>query len=261
MFVLKDSFSLIISLTKRDIESRYKNSILGLVWSIAFPLFMLAIYSFVFGFIFKSKWHGSASNGINYSLIMFVGLVLHTFISDCLGRATTVIESNANYVKKVIFPLESLCWVSLLSALFQFFISFIVLFGFLVLGGNKIHITILLVPILILPFILLCYAFILFISALSVYIKDIAQMMSIFISILLFMSPVFYSVSSIPEKFRWMIFMNPSTFIINSMRKIVLYGEMFSIKYYLIYFVVSFVLYFMALKWFKKLKGGFSEVL
>ncbi|EJL6368248.1 ABC transporter permease, partial [Vibrio cholerae] len=133
MKTLVKNYSLIISLTKRDIEERYRNSTLGLLWSIALPLFMLAIYTFVFSFVFKSKW--GVDTNISYSLVMFIGLITHAFYSECLGKATGLIHGNANYVKKVIFPLQILCWVSLLSSFFQFLISFCVFLLFYFLMG------------------------------------------------------------------------------------------------------------------------------
>lgn len=262
MLVLKRNFQLIISLTKRDIEGRYKNSLLGLSWAIVFPLFMLAIYSFVFGFVFKSKWNSAeVETSINYSLIMFVGLILHSFFADCINRATNTIISNTNYVKKVIFPLESLCWVSILSSLFQFLIAFIVLFVFILIEGVDLHLSILLTPIILLPFFILTYSLVLIISSLSVYIRDISQVISILIAVLLFMSPVFYSISAVPEEYQWLLFINPLTFIIESLRGAILFGDSFSATGYLAYLAVSLCLYIFSITWFKKLKGGFSDVL
>ncbi|WIG81900.1 ABC transporter permease [Photobacterium damselae] len=262
MFILKNNLSLILSLTKRDIESRYKSSILGLTWSIVFPLFMLIIYTFVFGFVFKSKWNVDGNEtSVNYSLIMFTGLIIHSVFSDCIGRSTTLIQSNSNYVKKVIFPLESLCWVSLLSSYFQFLISFVVLLVFSFFEQSGFHLTILLVPILIIPFVILSYSLILIISSLSVYIRDISQITPIVISILLFMSPVFYGINAVPEKYQWLIYINPLTYVIESMRDIVIFGNIFNVEGYAIYLAVSLILYFLASKWFNKLKSGFSDVL
>lgn len=259
MLILRRNASLIFSLTKRDIQSRYINSSLGLIWSLCLPLFMLAIYSFIFGFVFKSKWGNEIS--VNYSLVMFIGLIVHSFFSDCLGRATGLIQGNANYVKKVIFPLETLCWVSLLSSLFQFFISFAVFSAFFLISGNELHYTLIFVPLVIIPLIIMSYSLILFISALSVYVRDVSHIISVLISIILFMSPVFYSVDSVPETYRWLLFFNPLTFIIESIRDCIIYGKIISFPSYALYFSVSLVLYILSLKWFRKLKDGFSDVI
>lgn len=259
MLVLKDNFRLIYSLTKRDIENRYKNSTLGLAWTIVFPLFMLLIYSFVFGFVFKAKWGGDLT--ANYSLIMFIGLIVHSFLADCIGRATSLIQGNANYVKKVVFPLESLCWVALLSALFQFMIGLTVFFLFYFIDGNGVSITILLVPFILLPFVIFAYALILFLSSLSVYIRDVAHIMSIAISVMLFMSPVFYSIDAVPAAYQWVLYINPITYIIEALRSCIIYGTGVELTGYLVYSSISVALYFIASKWFNLTKRGFSDVL
>ncbi|MCG7586641.1 ABC transporter permease [Photobacterium sp. OFAV2-7] len=259
MLVLKNNFRLIYSLTKRDIENRYKNSTLGLAWTIVFPLFMLLIYSFVFGFVFKAKWGGELK--ANYSLIMFIGLIVHSFLADCIGRATSLIQGNANYVKKVVFPLESLCWVALLSALFQFVIGLSVFFLFYFIDGNGISLTILLLPFVILPFVILAYSLILFLSSLSVYIRDVAHIMSIVISVMLFMSPVFYSIDAVPANYQWVLYLNPITYIIETLRGCIIYGKGIEPLGYTIYLAISVVLYVVANKWFNMTKRGFSDVL
>lgn len=258
MKVLTDNLRLIISLTKRDIENRYKNSTLGLVWVIVFPVLMLLIYTFVFGFVFKAKWGEVEAN---YSLVMFLGLIIHAFMAECIGRSTSLIQGNANYVKKVVFPLESLCWVALLSSLFQFFMGVVVFFAFLLFSDTSLQSTALLAPVVFLPFLILSYALILFLSSLSVYVRDVAHVMSIVISVMLFMSPVFYSIDAVPVKYQWIMYLNPITYVIENMRNVVLHGSMFEVKGYVIYFIISVVLYVASSKWFKLTKKGFSDVL
>ncbi|NAZ46770.1 ABC transporter permease [Vibrio toranzoniae] len=259
MKVLKDNLRLIASLTKRDIENRYKNSTLGLVWVIVFPIFMLLIYTFVFGFVFKAKWGGEVK--ANYSLVMFLGLIVHAYMAECIGRATSLIQGNANYVKKVVFPLESLCWVALLSSLFQFFMGLIVFFAFLFVSDTPFQATMILAPLVFLPFLILSYALILFLSSLSVYVRDVAHMMSIVISVMLFMSPVFYSIDAVPEKYQWVMYLNPITYIIENLRNVILHGTFFEVKGYFLYLSTSIILYIASNKWFKLTKKGFSDVL
>ncbi|MBD0787954.1 ABC transporter permease [Vibrio sp. Y2-5] len=259
MKTLAKNYSLIISLTKRDIEERYRSSSLGLLWSIALPLFMLAIYTFVFSFVFKSKW--GVDTNISYSLVMFIGLITHAFYSECLGKATGLIHGNANYVKKVIFPLQILCWVSLLSSFFQFLISFCVFLLFYFVMGYDLQPSQLLVPFIVLPMIIMALALILFISALSVYVRDVSHIISVAISILLFLSPVFYSITSVPEKYRWLIYLNPITYAIECLRDVVIYGRFIDVIPYALYFLVCVISYFLASKWFNKLKVGFADVI
>lgn len=259
MITLLKNTGLIFNLTKRDVESRYRGTSLGIVWSLLNPVIMLSIYSFIFGFVFKAKW-GSATTD-NYTLIMFTGLLIHGFIAECIGKATTIYVYNVSYVKKVLFPLESLCWVSVFGALFQFLMSCIVFAIFCIILQQPVSLMTLLVPVVISPLIVLSYSISLFLSSLGVYVRDMGQIVAVVIALMLFMSPIFYPITAVPEQYRMLIYINPLTFIVESLRDIVLYAKLFSLEGYAIYWGISIVLYFLAMAWFKKLKRGFADVL
>ncbi|WP_288398703.1 ABC transporter permease [uncultured Serratia sp.] len=259
MKTLLKNTGLIFNLTKRDVESRYRGTSLGIVWSLLNPVIMLSIYSFIFGFVFKAKWGLTTTE--NYTLIMFTGLLTHGFIAECLGKATTIYVYNVSYVKKVLFPLESLCWVSVFGSLFQFFMGCIVFAIFCILLKQPVSLMALLVPIVILPLILLSYSISLFLSSLGVYIRDMGQVVSVIIALMLFMSPIFYPITAVPEQYRMLIYINPLTFIVEALRDVVLYGKLFSLEGYALYWGISIVLYVLAITWFKKVKRGFADVL
>lgn len=259
MKVLLKHARLILSLTKRDIEMRYRGTSLGLAWTLLNPVIMLSIYSFIFGFVFKTKWGVTTSD--NYTLIMFGGLLTHGFIAECIGKATTIYVYNVSYVKKVLFPLEALCWVAVLSATFQFIMGSIIFALFCLILKQPVSLMALWVPVIMLPLIILAYGVALFLSSLGVYIRDMGQVVAVIVAIMLFMSPVFFPITAIPEKFRIFIYLNPLTFIIESLREVVLYGKMFSLKGYLIYSSVSGLVCLCGLGWFKKVKRGFADVL
>ena len=117
---------LIYSLSKREVIGRYRGSYFGILWSFINPLFMLAIYTFVFSMIFKARWNAESDSRTEYALILFAGLLVFNLFSECITKAPSLIQSNVNYVKKVVFPLEILPWVTLYSALFHGAISLIV---------------------------------------------------------------------------------------------------------------------------------------
>lgn len=119
----------------------------------------------------------------------------------------------------------------------------------------------LLVPIVILPLILLSYSISLFLSSLGVYIRDMGQVVSVIIALMLFMSPIFYPITAVPEQYRMLIYINPLTFIVEALRDVVLYGKLFSLEGYALYWGISIVLYVLAITWFKKVKRGFADVL
>ena len=130
--------ALILALIRREILARYRGSLFGVFWSLITPILMLAIYTFVFSVIFKSRWAGASDSKVEFALVLFAGLIVFNLFSECISRSPALILSNANYVKKVIFPLEILPWVVMGGALFNFFISlFVWLCGFVIFYGFK----------------------------------------------------------------------------------------------------------------------------
>src|SRR6185437_16836786 len=120
-------FALVVQMARRDVAGRYRGSFAGLLWSFFNPLLMLVIYTFVFGVIFKSRWGNQTSNQFQYAIVLFAGLNINTLFSECANRATTVIIENTTFVKRVVFPLETLSWSVVGSGLFHLFVSTLVL--------------------------------------------------------------------------------------------------------------------------------------
>lgn len=103
--------ALVTRLARREIESRYRGSLLGLTWSVATPLLMLAVYTFVFSVVFKARWGTGSERKGEFALILFSGLITFGLFSECTNRAPGMILESISYVKKVVFPLETLAWV------------------------------------------------------------------------------------------------------------------------------------------------------
>lgn len=177
---------LIARLTKREVSARYKGSILGIIWSLFNPLVMLAIYTLVFGFIFEARWGINMAHG--FAIIMFAGLVCHTFLAECINTAPFLIINNQNYVKKVVFPLHSLGAVSVGSALFHFFVGLIILLLGELLISHQVPWTWVYLPLVTVPLILLCAGFTWLLSSLGVYLRDISQVTGILATLLLFLA-------------------------------------------------------------------------
>ena len=115
--------SLIVASVKREVLGRYRGSVMGILWSFFNPLFMLAVYTFVFSVVFQARWGGGTGSKTEFALVLFAGLMMFTLFAECTNRAPSLILSNVNYVKKVVFPLEILPAVALLSAMFHMLIS------------------------------------------------------------------------------------------------------------------------------------------
>lgn len=250
---------LIRLLVRREIDLRYSGSFLGGVWSFINPLAMLLVYSFVFGSVFGARW-GSAGNE-DYTVLLFTGMLFHGFFAECVGKATTVIVSNSNYVKKVIFPLEILVWTIVGAAAFHFLTGLMVLSAiqFFVMGGVKW--TILFLPLILFPFALFLAGLSWVIAALGVYFRDMSQIVNMLIAVMMFLSPVFYSVQSVPEIYRGYMQANPLTLVIEQARKVIVYGMPPDWESIAIISCIGLLTCVFGLWFFNKTRKGFGDVL
>lgn len=256
------SRTLIWQLLRRDIQSRYRGSVLGLLWSLGTPLLMLGIYTFVFQYVFKSRWTDTAGETtLSFAIVLFLGLTIHAVMGEILTKSPMLITGNQNFVKKIVFPLELLSWVTLLSAVFTFFISFGLLLIFILIELHRIPVTALLLPLILLPYFLLLLGISWFLAALGVYLRDIQQITGTFATLLLFLSPIFYSVNILPENLQALIFLNPLSYIVESARAVLIYGQLPDFIGLGIYSVVALSVAWLGYSFFRKVRPGFSDVL
>lgn len=251
---------LIFSLSRRNVQQRYQGSFLGLLWSVLTPIIMLVIYTFIFSVVFKSKWGGS-SDKYQFAMLLFSGLIVFNLFSDIVSSSSSLIVSYSNYVTKVIFPVEILPWVITLSSLFNFMISFVIWLIFYIALIGIPSLSILLIPIVMIPFCLFCCGLSYIISSLGVYLRDINQLTSLIITALMFMTPIFYPISALPEQYRSYMYWNPVTNVIEMFRDVAIYDIRIQTYYYLTYFLSSLCVYLIGFWVFKKLRKGFSDVL
>ncbi len=254
--------ALIRNLVHREVVGRYKGSMLGIFWSLATPVFMLVVYTFVFSVVFKARWGSSGSDSKSeFALVLFAGLLVFNLFAECINRAPGQILANVNYVKKVVFPLEILPWVTLGSALFHFAVSFAVwLVAYLLLVGVP-HWTVLLSPFIIAPFGLFLMGLSWALASLGVYLRDVGQIMGLLVQSLMFMTPIFYPASALPERFRYVMYLNPLTPPIEMMRDVMVWGTLPSPKLWLLGAAVSLASAVLGFAWFQKARKGFADVL
>jgi len=259
--ILRD-WQLISQLVWREIIGRYQGSFFGLLWSFITPILMLLVYTFVFSIVFKAKWGVTEGNSnASFALVLFVGLIVHGFFADVLNRSPGLILTNINYVKKVLFPLHILPIVALLSALFHALVSLLVLFIAFIVVNHYLPWTVLLLPLVLLPLLLLALGLSWILASLGVYIRDVAQTVGIITTMLLFMAPVFFPLSAIPEQYHSFILANPLTFIIEQARVVVIFGkepDWLGLGYYL---AVAFTVACFGYVWFQSTRKGFADVL
>lgn len=259
---LAKQYQLVYQMVKRTVAGRYRGSILGMGWSLLYPIIMLAVYTFVFGVVFRSRWPSSGDGGTAaFAVMLFAGLLIHQFFSECLSRAPGLIVGNVQYVKKVLFPLEVLPWVAVGSALFQSTMSITILLAFVLFLKGSLPWTIVFIPVVIFPIALLAVGIVWTVSALSVYIRDISQVIGVLTTMLLFLSPIFYPIQALPKIAQGLIFFNPLTVIIIQFRRVALEGVTPDWIALGLYTVVAFAVAWLSLSWFQRVRTGFADVL
>ena len=253
---------LIATLTKREVIGRYKGSFLGLTWSLLNPLLILTVFTFVFGDIFQSKWGNSQNTGrLDFASALFAGLLIYNFFAECISRSPMLITSNPNFVKKVIFPVEVLPVVNTLGAIFHLGVAYVLL-GILVLFSNwGIGPTAFLVPIILLPFVLLTQGLSWLLAALGVFLRDISQLVQPGLTALLFLSPIFYPLSSVPQALQWVYKLNPITFTTESIRSVLIHHTEPVWNEYFVFLGCCLLTAWIGFALFQKTRKGFADVL
>ncbi|GAB3098556.1 ABC transporter permease [Lysobacter terrae] len=249
-------------MTQREVLGRYKGSVLGLLWSFLTPVLMLVVYTFVFSVVFKARWGVSQDETkTQFALVLFVGLIVHGLFSEVVNRAPTLIVANSNFVKRVIFPLEILPVVSLGAAVFHSLVSLFVLVAAFALATGYLNWTVVLLPLIFLPLMLLTLGLAWIFASLGAFIRDIGQVIVIVTTVMLFLSPVFYPIKSLPVEFQPLIQMNPLTFIIEQAREVLIWGHLPDFSGLIIYSVLATLVAWAGYAWFQKTRKGFADVI
>jgi len=260
---IMQQLSLIAILVYREIVGRYRGSLLGILWSLITPLFMLAVYTFAFGFVFQARWggaEGSASTG-SFALNLFAGLIVFQIFAEVINRAPSLILTNQNYVKKVIFPLEILAPVALGSALFHAVVSFIVLLVVIPFVFDGIPVTALMLPLVLIPLSILVLGLSWFLASFGVYVRDVSQSLGTIVTACLFLSPVFYPITVLPEWAHFWIRLNPITIPVEQSRNVLIHGIVPDLSIMALYTVVALAFATLGYLWFQKTRKGFADVL
>lgn len=252
---------LIRASVKREILGRYRGSVLGLLWSLFNPLFMLAVYTFVFSVVFKARWGGGSESKTEFALVLFAGLIVFNLFAECINRSPDSIVSIPNYVKKVIFPLEILAFVSFLAASYHALISLIVWLAAYLFFVGPLHVSILFLPLIVLPFGLFIMGLTWLLASLGVFLRDVAQFISVVTMVLMFMSPIFYPVTALPEDYRHFLYLNPLTLVIELVRDVLYWGKNPDWIELMYCWVIALFVAWLGFAWFQKTRKGFADVL
>lgn len=257
---LRRYVSLFSMMVKRDIAARYKGSWLGLFWSAINPLLLMIVYGFVFGVIFQARWPTQGDAEVSFIVLLFCGLIVHMMFADVLGRSASVVRDNANYVKKVVFPLTIFGGIVSVSALFHFLVSFVVLL--LVSGFMGGHLTwhVIFLPVLLLQYLLLCTGVAWLVSVLGVFFKDLTHIIGFISTVFLFTCPIFFPTNYVPEKFQIVLAINPLTYYVEAVRGIVAFHTLPSLEAFTLSSLVALITFMLSLWFFRKTKSSFADV-
>jgi lipopolysaccharide transport system permease protein len=255
---------LIYRLARREIEARYRGSLLGLTWSLLVPLALLGVYTFLFTVIFHgTRWGLPVGAKGNPALLMFSGMIVFNLFAECANRAPWLMLGNVEYIKRVVFPLEALTWVVVLVALFNAVVSAVALLvGYVVfLGWPPAPATLLALPLVILPLLLVAVGVTWFLSSLGVYLRDVAQFVPVIVMILMFLHPVFYSVEALPKRMQPFLQLSPIAVVIEEARAVLFYGRWPNWWLLGAHLVFAGVIAWLGCAWFLKTRKGFADVL
>lgn len=258
---LKTNRGLIYNLIKREVIGRYRGSIMGLLWSFFNPVLMLTVYTFVFSVVFKARWEGGTDSRTEFALVLFAGLMVYNLFAECINRAPGLVLGNVNYVKKVVFPLEILPVVAMGSAAFHLLISLFVWLAFYLIFFGIPQATLLLFPMVLIPFFLMTLGLSWFLASLGVYLRDVSQIIGVMTTALMFLSPIFYPITALPEEYHLIMQISPLTLIIEQTRDVMIWGKGLDWHAWAIYTVLAAANAWLGFAWFQKTRKGFADVL
>jgi lipopolysaccharide transport system permease protein len=260
LWELPGRFDLIASLTRREIAARYKGSVLGIVWAILTPLATIATFTLIFSGIFGARF-GINGSGWEFALYLFCGLLPWAAFQEAVQLSSQKIVSQANLVKRVVFPLETLPVAQTFASLAnQLFGTIALLFAALIIQ-RAIYPTILWLPVLIVPQLLLTFGAAWLVASLGVFLRDIVQGIALVLMVWMYLTPIIYPESIVPEKFRTLININPFTPLIRSYRRIILEGtnpDWRGMAYFTIFALIAFIFGYW---WFARTRKNFADVI
>lgn len=253
--------SLIWELAKRDVQGRYRGASFGLLWSLISPFLLLMIYTFAFGTVMKGRWPQVEAGHTQFAIILFAGLIVHGFFAECFNKSVSLITSNPNFVKRVIFPLEILPWPMVISALFHVAMNLIVFVVLRLVMDGELAWTTILFPLVILPLGVLTMGIAWFTASAGVYFRDLNQITGLVAMAMLFLSSAMMPLESVPESYRWVFQVNPLSFIIDQAREVLLWGRMPDWAGLGVYLLISLGVFYLGYAWFAMTRRGFADVL
>jgi len=210
---------LISELVKREIKSRYKQSILGYAWVVLVPLINLTVLTIVFSFLFRLQ-----TGDIPYPVYLFVALVPWTFTANAISAATSSLVANSSLITKIYLPREIFPIASVLAKMVDLTLSALILVLLLIVFGVEPHLTLLFIPLILLFQVVLILGVSLILSSINVFFRDVENVLGVFLMVWMYLTPIVYPPEIIPERFISIFNLNPMMPLVNAYRNTILYG-------------------------------------
>lgn len=251
---------LIAQLARREVHARYRQSWLGLVWVVLTPLMMLGVYTLVFRHVMRVRWYGLEESNLAFALRIYAGLAVFNFFAECVNRAPTLVLEQPHLVKKVVFPLEILPWAGAVSACVGLAVSGVLMMTLLALGPQGLPPTAIALPLVWMPLMPLVLGLGWLLAGVGTYVRDVSQLLGMVVSALMFLSPIFFPVEALPESVRGVMLLNPLAWVMTGTREVLLMGQWPDWWALLLLFVACTLVAVLGAVFFRKVRGGFSDV-
>jgi lipopolysaccharide transport system permease protein len=252
---------LIRQFASREVQARYRQSWLGTFWVVLTPLLMLGVYTFVFRHVFQMRWGTTTESNLSFAVRLYAGLAVFNFFAECVGRAPRLVLDQPHLVKKVVFPLEVLPWVNVAAALVHLVTAVVVLLALLVLDAGRIPVTALALPLVWLPLIPLTVGLGWWLSAIGTYVRDVGQVVVMVVSLLLFLSPIFFPIEALPAGVRTWALLNPLALVITETRHVLIEGVWPNWIALALNLLACAVMAALGAAFFRSARTGFADVL
>ena len=236
----------------KEIRGKYKGSFLGVIWSFLNPLLMVAVYAIVFPYLMRMQMD-------NYLIFLITGVIPWIFFTSVVTTGCNCVWTNGGIIKKVYFPREILPISVVLAALINFLISCIIILIFVIFGGVGLSFHLLWLPIIAIIQSALSLGILFILSAINVYVRDIEYVVQFIMNLVFYATPIIYNVSMFPQRFRWILYLNPMAHLIDAYRSIFYYKQMPNVSSLILMSIISFIVLVCGYLIFKKLEKGFAE--
>ncbi|MGH7369426.1 MAG: ABC transporter permease, partial [Candidatus Methylomirabilaceae bacterium] len=252
--------ALIRNFVKRDLQARYRGSAIGLMWSVVHPLVMLGLYTYIFSSILRVRV-GAAEGTGSFAIYLFCGLLPWNAFAEALNRSTGVVLEHANLIKRTIFPSQILPIYPVVSGIFNQLIGLGILLVALLVTSHPFSSLLLLLPAVLLFQFALTVGLAWIVAGLTVFVRDLGQLVGMVLTIWVFLTPIFYPPTLVPEQLRFLLAANPMYALVESYRCLILKGQLPPSADLAVLAFVALPVFVLGYWMFTRMQGAFADVI